>query len=189
MAWLPWKPHGDEEAGLKLGRLKPGQARGPRRLVPWWVGAMRRAKAASVMRRQPKTSSGRRRPAAASAILAKVYGRRSVVKASFRRNRHNGGWVRHARYLAREQAQREGERGQGFDRELERPRYGGGGAGVGARRRLDVVIDHLAGRCRADRSAAARARLRGRRWSATSARSWSGSRSIITTPTTSTFIC
>ena len=28
MVWLPWKPHGDEEAGLKLGRLKPGQARG-----------------------------------------------------------------------------------------------------------------------------------------------------------------
>jgi type IV secretory pathway VirD2 relaxase len=42
-----------------------------------------------------------------------------VVKASFRRNRHNGGWVRHARYLTREQAQREGERGQGFDRERE----------------------------------------------------------------------
>ena len=42
-----------------------------------------------------------------------------MVKASFRRNRHNGGWARHARYLAREQAQREGERGQGFDRERE----------------------------------------------------------------------
>src|SRR5271167_4425584 len=118
MLWLPWKSHGDEEAGLKLARLKPGQGRGPRRLVPWWVGAMRRAKAARVMRRQPKTSAGggglRRKP-----ILAKVYGRRSVVKASFRRNRHNGGWTRHARYLAREQAQREGERGQGFDRERE----------------------------------------------------------------------
>jgi hypothetical protein len=30
MLWLPWKPHGDDEAGLKLARLKPGQARGPR---------------------------------------------------------------------------------------------------------------------------------------------------------------
>ena len=116
MAWLPWQPHEDEEAGLKLGRLKPGQARGPRRLVPWWERALRRAKAASVMRRQPRTSAGgggrRRKP-----ILAKAYGRRSVVKASFRRNRHNGGWARHARYLAREQAQREGERGRGFNRE------------------------------------------------------------------------
>jgi type IV secretory pathway VirD2 relaxase len=114
MLWLPWKPHGDDEAGLKLARLKPGQGRGPRRLVPWWVGAMRRAKAASVMRRQPKTSAGggglRRRVAP-----SRMYGRRSVVKASFRRNRHNGGWVRHARYLAREQAQREHERGLGFD--------------------------------------------------------------------------
>ena len=114
MAWLPWKPHGDEEAGLKLARLKPGQGRGPRRLVPWWVGAMRRAKAASVMRRQPKTSAGGG-GLRSKRILVKTYGRRSVVKASFRRNRHNGGWARHARYLAREQAQREHERGRGFD--------------------------------------------------------------------------
>ena len=118
MLWLPWKPHEDEETGLKLGRLKPGQGRKERRLTPWWVGAMRRARASGVMRRQPKTSAGggglRRRP-----VLARTYGRRSVVKASFRRNRHNGGWVRHARYLAREQAQRQGERGQGFDRERE----------------------------------------------------------------------
>jgi type IV secretory pathway VirD2 relaxase len=118
MAWLPWKPHGDEDAGLKLGRLNPGQARKQRRLVPWWVRAMRQAKAAGIMRRQSKTSREggglRRKP-----ILTKTYGRRSVVKASFRRNRHNGGWARHARYLAREQAQRQGERGQGFDRERE----------------------------------------------------------------------
>jgi type IV secretory pathway VirD2 relaxase len=118
MAWLPWRPHEDEEAGLKLGRLKPGQARGPRRLLPWWERALRQAKVASVIRRQPKSTAGgggrRRKP-----NLAKTYGRRSVVKASFRRNRHNGGWGRHARYLAREQAQREGARGQGFDRERE----------------------------------------------------------------------
>jgi type IV secretory pathway VirD2 relaxase len=112
--WLPWKRGGDEEAGLKLGRLKPGQGRGPRRLVPWWVGALRRAKAASVMHRQPKTSAGggglRRRVAP-----ARMYGRRSVVKASFRRNRGKGAWVRHARYLARERAQHEHDRGRGFD--------------------------------------------------------------------------
>jgi type IV secretory pathway VirD2 relaxase len=112
--WLPWKRGGDEEAGLQLGRLKPGQGRGPRRLVPWWVGALRRAKAASVMRRQPKTSAGggglRRR-----ITPARLYGRRSVVKASFRRNRGKGAWVRHARYLARERAQQEHDRGRGFD--------------------------------------------------------------------------
>ena len=33
MVWLPWKPHGDEEAGLKLGRLKPEQQAGPKRRV------------------------------------------------------------------------------------------------------------------------------------------------------------
>ncbi len=38
-----------------------------------------------------------------------------MVKASFRRNRHNGAWARHARYLARERAQDAKERGVGFD--------------------------------------------------------------------------
>src|SRR5713101_944032 len=111
--WLPWSPSRDEEAGLRLGRLKPGETRRPRRMRLWWVGAMRRAKAVGAPRRQPKTSAGgggRRRVAA-----ARVYGQRSVVKASFRRNPGKGAWVRHARYLARQSAQREAERGQGFD--------------------------------------------------------------------------
>lgn len=111
--WLPWSPSRDEEAGLRLGRLKAGQGRRQRRVRLWWVSAMRRVKAAGAPRRQPKTSAGgggRRRIAA-----ARVYGRRSVVKASFRRNQGKGAWVRHARYLARESAQREAERGQGFD--------------------------------------------------------------------------
>jgi type IV secretory pathway VirD2 relaxase len=52
-------------------------------------------------------------------VLAKVGGRRSMVKASFRRNRGNGAWVRHARYLAREHAQRQHEHGLGFDGQAE----------------------------------------------------------------------
>src|ERR1700687_1603518 len=114
--WLPWKPGGDEEAGLKLGRLKPGQARGRRRLVPWWVGAMRRAKVATTIRRKAATTAnggGARRRLGQSAT--RVYRRRSMIKASFRRNRGNGAWVRHARYLARQRAQRELEHGRGFD--------------------------------------------------------------------------
>ena len=91
---------GDDDPGLRLRSLKPGQARGPRRLVPWWVKAMRQAKASQVARRQSKSTAGgggaRRRGRAAG-----LYGRRSVVKASFRRNRSKGGWVRHARYLSR----------------------------------------------------------------------------------------
>jgi type IV secretory pathway VirD2 relaxase len=38
-----------------------------------------------------------------------------VVKASFKRNDHTGGWAAHARYLSREGAQREQGKGQGFD--------------------------------------------------------------------------
>ena len=83
-------------------------------------------------------------------------------KPPFRRNRGKGAWVRHARYLAREHAQREGERGRGFDRVFERSRYDGSRAGVGAQRRVDVVIYCLAGRRRADRFTAARARFGGR---------------------------
>lgn len=47
---------GNHEAGLRLRPLKPGQARGPRRLVPWWVRAMQRARAAQIVHRQPKSS-------------------------------------------------------------------------------------------------------------------------------------
>ena len=47
-----------------------------------------------------------------------------MVKASFRRNQHNRGWTAHARYLAREGAQREHGRGLGFN---------------GAREDLDLV--------------------------------------------------
>jgi hypothetical protein len=77
---------------------------------------MGRARAALVIRRQPKTSlngggSARGRMRAS----ARLYGRRSVVKASFGRNRGNRSWVRHARYLARDRAQHEVGRGLGFD--------------------------------------------------------------------------
>jgi hypothetical protein len=72
---------GSYEAGLRLRRLKPGQARGPNRLVPWWVRAMRRAGAAQAIRRQPKISlngggAAGHRPRASM----RPYGRRSVVK-------------------------------------------------------------------------------------------------------------
>jgi len=48
-----------------------------------------------------------------------VYSRRSVVKASFKRNDHTGGWTAHARYLSRQGAQREQGKGLGFDAEHE----------------------------------------------------------------------
>lgn len=103
----------DAEAGLKLPRLKPGQARGPRRLVPWWARLLRRVEASRRVRHQNKRGAG----GAARPLkrAPRLYGRRSVIKASFRRNRHNRGWAAHARYLAREHAQREHGRGLGFD--------------------------------------------------------------------------
>ena len=44
---------------------------------------------------------------------------RSIVKASYAPNRRRGAWGAHGVYLAREGAQREGERGLGFDAERE----------------------------------------------------------------------
>jgi type IV secretory pathway VirD2 relaxase len=105
----------DQGAGLRLGRLKAGQARRPRRLVPWWARMLRRVRAAGTIRRQPKIAAGSRAARRPPSNAVRLYGRRSVVKASFRRNRHNGGWIAHARYLGREHAQRANERGLGFD--------------------------------------------------------------------------
>lgn len=105
----------DRQAGLRLGRLKPGQAREPKRLAPWWARMLRRVRAAGTIRRQPKIAAGSHRARRESSNEPRLYGRRSVVKASYRRNRHNGRWTAHARYLGRENAQRANERGLGFD--------------------------------------------------------------------------
>ena len=112
----------NQEAGLRLPRLKPGQARGPWRLVPWWARMLKRVEASRRVQHQSKRGAG----AAARSLRQgrRLYGRRSVVKASFRRNQHNRGWTAHARYLAREGAQREHDRGLGFN---------------GAREDLDLV--------------------------------------------------
>jgi type IV secretory pathway VirD2 relaxase len=45
----------------------------------------------------------------------RAYARRSVVKASFSRNRKSGAWTAHARYLSRPGAQQELTKGLGFD--------------------------------------------------------------------------
>ncbi len=112
----------DQEAGLRLPRLKPGQARGPRRLVPWWARMLKRVEASRRVRHQSKRGAGASARSVSQA--RRLYGRRSVVKASFRRNQHNRGWTAHARYLARDGAQREHGRGLCFN---------------GAREDLDLV--------------------------------------------------
>jgi len=105
----------DRQAGLRLGKLKPGRRSGLKPLVPWWARMLRRVRAAGTVRRQPKIAAGSHAVRRQSANPSRLYRRRSVVKASFRRNRHNGKWTAHARYLARENAQRGNERGLGFD--------------------------------------------------------------------------
>jgi type IV secretory pathway VirD2 relaxase len=83
---------------------------------------LKRVEASRRVRHQSKRGAG----TAARSLRQgrRLYGRRSVVKASFRRNRHNRGWAAHARYLARGRAQLEQGRGLGFD---------------GAREDLDLV--------------------------------------------------
>ncbi len=93
-------------------RLRPnGRPERSQPLVPWWMRIERRM---SALRRQPMNRRGGwvRPPVRASQ-------RRSMVKAMYTRNGKPkaGGWVAHARYLTREGAQLEHEKGMGFDRD------------------------------------------------------------------------
>ena len=93
-------------------RLRPnGRPERSQPLVPWW---MRIEKRMSALRRQPMNRRGGWvRP------QARASQRRSVVKAMYTRNGKPkaGAWVAHARYLTREGAQLEHEKGRGFDGE------------------------------------------------------------------------
>ena len=97
-------------------RLRPEPARGPRKLVPWWARALRRVRVAWTPRRQVRGSLGRARMWRENAGgELRAYARRSVVKASFSRNRKSGAWAGHAKYLSRPGAQQELAKGLGFD--------------------------------------------------------------------------
>jgi type IV secretory pathway VirD2 relaxase len=65
-----------------------------------------------------RNGGGARKEPKQSAL--KVYRRRSIVKVSFRRSYSRPKWATHARYLTREHAQTENERGVGFDADHER---------------------------------------------------------------------
>src|SRR5271167_4556037 len=94
---------GQKEVDIKL-RLAPTER--PRPLIPWWA-----------IRRQSWGSLSGGQTWRRVALDPHVYSRRSVVKASFKRNDHTGGWAAHARYLSREGAQQEQGKGRGFDAE------------------------------------------------------------------------
>lgn len=75
--------------------------------TPWWMLARKR------IGRVQRASA--RRGTSGISSRAKLYTRRSVVKASYSRNDRSGRWTAHARYLTREGAQHQKTRGVGFD--------------------------------------------------------------------------
>lgn len=70
-------------------------------------------------RQQPSGSLSGARAARVRIAEPPGYARRSVVKASFSRNRRTGAWAAHARYLSRPSAQQEMAKGLGFDEDRE----------------------------------------------------------------------
>lgn len=102
------------EDGELRTRLRPGRVRSE--------DSAHRAKRlrAAVARGRRKYGAVKARPLARSwhtarSALSSPLVQRSIVKVRFVANRSRGGWRAHGRYLSREDAQREGERGRGFD--------------------------------------------------------------------------
>jgi type IV secretory pathway VirD2 relaxase len=101
-------------------KLRHEHAERPRKLVPWWARALRRIGMRQGLRRQqPSGSLSGARAARVRIAEPPAYARRSVVKASFSRNRRSGAWAAHARYLSRPGAQQEMAKGLGLDADRE----------------------------------------------------------------------
>jgi type IV secretory pathway VirD2 relaxase len=104
------KRDGDEPAE-RTRRVLPGRIRAER---GEGRGLLLRKVSARVRRREGRS------PSRGRALSRPGYGpgsrqQRSIVKLQYVANRTAGGWRAHGRYLAREGAQREGEKGLGFD--------------------------------------------------------------------------
>ena len=92
-------------------RVRPNRRGDQRRpLVPWWMRLEKRHLIAKRAQIRGKRGHGSRTQGGA-------YQRRSVVKVMYTRNGkpRSNAWAAHARYLTREDAQLENEKGVGFD--------------------------------------------------------------------------
>ena len=83
----------------------------------WWTGLGKRGARASRHAGRLNTQLDRR--GAITTGQPRAYMQRSVVKVSYSRNTKSASWAAHGRYLARDGAQREGEKGLGFNAERE----------------------------------------------------------------------
>jgi type IV secretory pathway VirD2 relaxase len=81
----------------------------------WWTGLAKRSARAS--RRAERVNTQLDRRGALTAGQPRAYLQRSVVKVSYSRNTKSASWAAHGRYLARDGAQRQGEKGLGFNAE------------------------------------------------------------------------
>lgn len=101
-------------------KLRHEHAERPRKLVPWWACVLGRMGMRRGLRHQQASGSlSGMRAARVRVSEPPAYARRSVVKASFSRNRRSGAWAAHARYVARPGAQQEFAKGLGFAAERE----------------------------------------------------------------------
>jgi len=81
----------------------------------WWTGLAKRSVWAS--RRAERVNTQLERRGALTSGQPRAYMQRSVVKVSYSRNTKSASWAAHGRYLARDGAQRQGEKGLGFNAE------------------------------------------------------------------------
>src|SRR5260370_13171577 len=97
-----------KEVEIRVRPNRRGDQRPP--VVPWWMRLEKRHLIAK--RAQVRGKRGRKIRTQGAA-----YQRRSVVKVMYTRNGkpRSNAWVAHARYLTREGAQLENEKGVGFD--------------------------------------------------------------------------
>ncbi len=81
----------------------------------WWTGLGKRG--ARSFRQAGRLNTQLDRRGAITTGQPRAYLQRSVVKVSYSRNTKSASWAAHGRYLARDGAQRQGEKGLGFNGE------------------------------------------------------------------------